>query len=248
MIWFGNFDMRSIRANLDDAIYPDSVKEFLGNRAPKHLYLAGNLDILNTELLGFSGSRKSSVKGLEAARDCTEQAVQQNVSVVSGNGAGVDFQVHYHSLKAGGQTIFVLPEGINHFRIKTALQPVWDWERVLVISQFEPNDPWRVFRAMVRNELIIAISQVMIVIEAGENGGTLDAGKKALSSGLPLFVIQYQDMIHAPGNKQLLDAGAMKLGKKRSTNQVNMNFVFEYIKEERPLKSLHQNKTLSSFL
>ena len=48
---------------------------------------------------------------------------------------------------------------------------MWDWDRVLVVSQFQPDEPWKAFRAMTRNQLIIALSRVMIVIEAGENGG-----------------------------------------------------------------------------
>ena len=34
---------------------------------------------------------------------------------------------------------FVLAEGINNFRIKRALADVWDWERCLVISQYDPD-------------------------------------------------------------------------------------------------------------
>lgn len=66
------------------------------------------------------------------------------------------------------ELFFVLPEGINHFRIKKILAGFWDWNRVLVISQFEPEDSWQTFRAMTRNQLIIALSHAMVVIEASE--------------------------------------------------------------------------------
>ncbi len=207
----------------------------MGNKAPKHLDVVGNTDLLNMAGLGFCGSRKSSPKGLETAQDCADQAAN-NVAVVSGNAAGVDFEAHYNCLKAGGKTILVLPEGINHFRIIKTLQSVWDWERVLVVSQFEPNEPWKAFRAMTRNQLIIALSRAMIVIEAGEKGGTLNAGKETLKSGLPLYVAQYQDMsVDARGNQMLLDMGALKLAKSRSTNRANLAKVFESMKEDRCL-------------
>ncbi len=217
----------------------------MGNKAPKHLDMVGNVKLLNMVGLGFCGSRKSSTKGLETAQDCAEQAAQNNVSVVSGNAAGVDFEAHFNCLKAGGKTILVLPEGINHFRIKKTLQLVWDWDRVLVVSQFEPDEPWKAFRAMTRNKLIIALSRVMIVIEAGEKGGTLNAGKETLKSGLPLYVAQYKDMsVDARGNQILLDMGAQKLAKSRSTNRANLTKVFERMKEDKLLTNLSQQGNL----
>ena len=234
-----NIDMRPIRVELDDALYPERVKVIMGSKAPKHLDMVGNTDLLNMAGLGFCGSRKSSPKGLETVRDCADQVAHKNVSVVSGNAAGIDFEAHYNCLKAGGKTIFVLPEGINYFRVKKALQSVWDGERVLVVSQFEPNEPWKAFRAMTRNQLIIALSRVMIVIEAGEKGGTLNAGKQTLKSGLPLYVAQYQDMsVDARGNQMLLDMGALKLAKSRLNNRANLAKVFESMKEDRLLKGL----------
>lgn len=240
-----NIDRRPIRVELDDALYPERVKVIMGKRAPKHLDMVGNTDLLNMAGLGFCGSRKSSPKGLKTAQDCADQAACNNVSVVSGNAAGVDFEAHYNCLKSGGNTILVLPEGINHFRIKKALQSVWDWERVLVISQFEPNEPWKAFRAMTRNQLIIYLSRAMVVIEAGEKGGTLNAGKETLKSGLPLYVAQYQDMsLDARGNQILLDMGALKLVKSRSTNRASLTKVFESIKEDRLIKNFSRQENL----
>lgn len=221
-------DIKPVRVLLDDAQYPQRVKEIMGKKAPKHLDMIGNLDLLNTAGIGFCGSRKSSMKGLETAQDCAEQAANNNIVVISGNAAGVDFEAHYHCLQAGGATILVLPEGINHFRVKKSLESVWDWKRVLVISQFEPDEPWKAFRAMTRNQLIISLSRAMIVIEAGDKGGTLNAGKETLKSGLPLYVAQYQDMsVDARGNQMLLDMGASKLTKSRTTNRANLAGVFE---------------------
>lgn len=239
------FDRRPMRVELDNDLYPERIKIILGNKAPKHLDMLGNTGLLNIAGLGFSGSRKSSPKGLEIVQDCVDQVIKNNVIVVSGNAAGVDFAAHYNCLKAGGKTIFVLPEGINHFRIKKALQTVWDWERVLVISQFEPDEPWKAFRAMARNQLIIALSRVMIVIEADVKGGTMNTGKATLKSGLPLYVAQFQDMSFvARGNKLLHDMGALKLAKSKSTNRADLTNVFESVKEDKILKHIPQQLEL----
>jgi len=46
---------------------------------------------------------------------------------------------------------------------------------------------------MERNKVIVDISNVTIVIEAGATGGTLDAGMTALKQQMPLFVVTYSD-------------------------------------------------------
>lgn len=238
-------NMQAIEVMQGDDSYPLRLCDVLGDKAPKFLHMMGNVDLLKKKGVGFCGSRKVTLKGIETAVDCSQQAAKNNVVVISGNAAGVDFSAHYTALASGGETIIVLPEGINNFRIKSDLKEVWDWERVLVISQFNPNEPWAAYRAMARNLVIIALSGAMIVIEAGEKGGTLHAGESTLKLGLPLFVAEYQDMtIDAKGNALLLAAGANKLAKSVSTNKAGMKRVFEAIQTE----YVSPHKTQSSLL
>ncbi|MBU1533413.1 MAG: DNA-protecting protein DprA [Gammaproteobacteria bacterium] len=212
----------------DEPGYPSAVIDALKGKAPEVLYCLGNRDLLNRTGVGFCGSRKSSQKGLETAQDCAFQVSEAGFNVISGNAAGVDFEAHKAALVSGGTTILVLPEGINHFRVKRAFNDVWDWERVLIVSQFEPDSAWKSFRAMERNQLIIALSKAMIVIEAGETGGTLNAGMATLKIGRPLFVALYENMINqAPGNDRLLQLGGQRLTKSRATGKAKLTTLFE---------------------
>jgi DNA processing protein len=212
-----------IQISISDPDYPSILTKAMGSKAPKTFSFAGNLGLLKMSSVGFCGSRKASEQGLAAARDCASQAAELGIAVVSGNAAGVDVEAHFHALANGGATILVLPEGIENFRIRKVLQPVWDWDRVLVLSQFEPQHGWRAYRAMARNKVIIGLSGAMIVIEAGNRGGTLDAGKSTLEMGLPLFVTQYeQASSDAGGNETLMQMGGVPLFKLRSTNRANM--------------------------
>lgn len=210
----------------DDA-YPLSLSEKLGSKAPDKLYCMGNLALLQKKSVGFCGSRNASEKGLEAADDCSQQAAASDVVVVSGNAAGVDFHAHLEALKAGGETILVLPEGINSFNIRKPFRKHWDWSRALVVSQFEPDTPWRSYHAMARNKVILGLSCAMIVIEAGDRGGTLDAGKSTLEVNMPLFVARYADAgEQAKGNEILISLGGIPLKRLRSTNRANMEKVW----------------------
>ena len=186
------------------------------------IFCLGNLSLLNQKGVGFCGSRKVSESGKLVAADCASQLANLGYSVVSGYAAGVDIIAHKTALLKGGSTIIVLPEGIDHFRIRKEIAEVWDWSRVLVVSQFMPSDGWTMFRAMARNELIISLSSAMIVIEAGEKGGTYQAGLSALRVHCPLYVVEYGCNEQAGGNKVLISKGGVPLKKSPMTNSANL--------------------------
>lgn len=203
---------RAIRIQANSPRYPDQIHRVLQTNAPKHIDLLGNPEILDTVGVGVSGARKSSQAGLESARYFAERAARQNITIISGNALGVDFAAHYSCLHAGGKTVLVIPEGLNQFKIRNGMKTVWDWNRVLVISPFGFNEVWRPFRAIARNRLIIALSRVILVVEAKGRGGTFQTGKEALQSGIPLFVAQYENIPRdLAGNQILLSKGALGL-------------------------------------
>ncbi len=215
-----------------DTCYPVDLKKTLSKNAPTVVSTIGNIGLLKKNKVGFCGSRKASDKGMEVAKDCVEQLVEQDIVIVSGYAAGIDEQTHLTALKNGGSTIIVLPEGINGFRVKKELKAVWDWDRVLVISEFPPSAIWSTGRAMQRNNTIIALSDVMILIEAGETGGSMEAGKKTIELGKYLFAPIYQGIPEiAKGNQILLNKGAFPLKKSSLTMKANLSKVFEFIQK-----------------
>src|SRR6185312_7266471 len=179
---------------ITDDVYPSELKSTLSKNSPPILSYYGNLNLLNKNKVGFCGSRKASSKGLDVAKDCVEQLVSKDLVIVSGYAAGVDQETHYTALKNNGSTIIVLPEGIEFFRIKKELKEIWDWDRVLILSEFFPNSIWSTGRAMQRNNTIIGLSDVMILIESGETGGSMEAGKKTLELKKYLFAPIYEGM------------------------------------------------------
>lgn len=177
--------------NIFDKEYPIQLKDSLKNNCPLILSYLGNIELLKSTKVGFCGSRKASEKGLNVATDITQQVTEKQITVVSGYASGIDQQTHYWALKNGGNTIVVLPEGIKEFKIKNFVREVWNWEHVLVISEFGLNAIWSVHRAMQRNATIIGLSDIMILIEAREKGGSIDAGNKALQMNKILFAPIY---------------------------------------------------------
>ncbi len=221
------FDKEVHFINFTNDLYPKSL-ELLGTSKPTLLSCIGNLDLLNNNKIGFCGSRKATNKGHEIAKDISEQVSNKNISVVSGYASGIDLETHYGSLKNNGTTIIVLPEGLANFKIKKILKEVWNWEKILVISEYQPNAIWSVNRAMERNSTIVALSEIMVLIEARIKGGSIDAGIKTLNFNKALFAPIYNGMPEeASGNQYLLEKGAYPLKKNRETNKANLNKMFD---------------------
>jgi DNA processing protein len=183
-------------------------------------YVKGNSQLIKKMAVGFSGARDASAKGLSVTQECAREAVSNDLVVISGNARGVDFTAHQAALEAGGITIFVIPEGINNFKIKKAHQAFWDWSRILVVSMFEPDATWQTPHAFMRNRLIIALSRAMIVIEANIRGGTMHTGNETLKSDKTLYVANFQGSM--TGNQNLISRGGKALGRNPETNKPNI--------------------------
>lgn len=218
---------------LQEEDYPKEVKAGLSTNAPPVLTTIGNKELLKKKKVAFSGSRKVSEKGIEITKSGVTSLVKEDVAIVSGYANGVDLEAHYTALQQGGSTIIVLPEGINYFRIKKELKEVWDWDRILVISEFQPTERWMASRAMKRNSTIIALSDAVIVVEAGTTGGSIAAGNKTIEMQKPLFVPQYGEAPNsAEGNNILLKSGAQPLKMSRETRKPNMNKIIDSLGEQ----------------
>lgn len=212
-----------------DQSYPATLRSLLKMNTPPVLSMVGNTQLLRGKTIGFSGSRKVSEKGLAVTRDCVEQLTRiPGLSIVSGYAQGVDKEAHYTALASGGSTIIVLPNGISSFYVRQELKEVWDWKRVLVISEYLPEDKWSVSRAMNRNNTIIGVSDSMVVVEAGLEGGSIDAGLRTLENNKPLFVPMYSEYPESAwGNRVLLEKGAMAIGRNRQSNRANVKALIQ---------------------
>jgi DNA processing protein len=186
--------------------YPAPLSQIPG--APPVLFCAGSTELLTHPSIGICGSRAASDEGLRAATACGEVAAELDVTVISGYARGVDMATHVAALRRGGRTVIVLPEGIKRFRVKRGdFSDLWDPRRILVVSQFSPTQPWAASAAMARNSVILGLGMALIVVEAGEKGGTLNAGMRALEVNRPVVALEFSEV--PSGNAFLLRRGAI---------------------------------------
>ena len=211
--------------------YPPGLEDMLGGDAPPYLFVKGNAEILQKDCVGVCGARHASQRGLELARNIASELAHKGIGIVSGNASGVDIVSHEATLRNGGVTIFVLPIGILNYRARRETEMLLSCENHLIVSQFPPETMWFAHNAMTRNSLIVALSKTMLVVEAGQSGGTLAAGEKALELGQPLFAIQYANAPRtALGNEILVRNGAIPI-RRGKDGMPNLDILIKHVKQ-----------------
>lgn len=213
-----------------DPRYPERLHRILGEQAPFALCVWGNLSLLAQPAVSFCGSRKTTERGLEVARDIARQVAEAGWSVVSGHAQGIDTATHRAALEHGSTTVIVAPEGILNFRLRREIKALATRENTLVLSEFPPHARWSVANAMTRNRTICGMSDALVVVQSGEKGGTFEAGKFALQVRIPLFVAEYaQSDANGPGNPYFLRAGAHSLRRHNETGHAVLDALFREV-------------------
>ena len=198
-----------------DENYPRLLKLALNrNQLPPVLCYAGDLQILERQTIGIIGSRNAGESSLAFTREIAQFLAEKGANVISGNARGVDRAAFEGATSTdNGHTTVVLPHGIHKLSgvQMRNLVPKIEAGNVLLMSQFHPDAPWVVSRAMERNKVVTGLAQVVIVAEADIKGGTWEGANGALKQGRPLYVRQTVSSPLLAGNDALIDLGGLPL-------------------------------------
>jgi len=198
-----------------DENYPRLLKLALNrNQLPPVLCYAGDLQILERQTIGIIGSRNAGESSLAFTREIAQFLAEKGANVISGNARGVDRAAFEGATSTdNGHTTVVLPHGIRKLSgvQMRNLVPKIEAGNVLLMSQFHPDAPWVVSRAMERNKVVTGLAQVVIVAEADIKGGTWEGANGALKQGRPLYVRQTVSSPLLAGNDALIDLGGLPL-------------------------------------
>lgn len=160
-------------------------------------YYYGNIGLMESRSVSIVGSRKASAEGMaRAARMAKEMAIRR-VSVVSGLAKGIDASAMASALENGGRVIGVIGTPLDEFYPKEnkSLQEEIAKSQLLV-SQVPfyrySKQPFKTKRYYFpeRNELMAAISDATIIIEASDTSGTLTQARACMHQGRKLFILK----------------------------------------------------------
>jgi DNA processing protein len=158
------------------------------------------------------GTRNPTRAGADIARDLGGELAAAGVAVVSGLARGIDGAAHRGVVEvADGVPIGVVGNGLDHAypRSNAAL-----WARVaeqgLLLSEWPPGTPPDAFRFPLRNRLLAALSEVLVVVESRETGGSLLTVREAADRSVTVMAVPGSTRNRAAnGTNALLTAGAV---------------------------------------
>ena len=168
------------------------IKELSSMKSyPKNLSYSGDLELLNRKKVSIIGSRKPSKYSRNLTQRITKQLANARICIVSGGAMGIDAIAHISATPKN--TICVLPCGLNikypsiNKNLLTEIQ-----KDGLLISQFEDSFKATPWSFVVRNELVVALGDILIVAEADLNSGSLRSIEFAKKMGKRIFVFPHQ--------------------------------------------------------
>ena len=174
---------------LENKLYPKILKNI--KKAPKKLYINGNLDILNSNCIAIIGSRKNTKYGEKWCKKFAQEFMKYNLTIVSGMALGIDKIAHKTAIRNGGKTIAVLPSGLENIYPEENLE-LYN-EIILnggcVISEYEPKINASSKNFLERNRIVSGLSLGTVVIEAAYRSGTSVTAKIAKEQGRDVFCI-----------------------------------------------------------
>lgn len=189
---------------LDDS-YPNSLRKL--EEPPLVLFFKGNIELLNTRMCGVVGSRKITETGKETTIFITSK-LKNNYTIVSGLAKGVDAVAHLEALDF--KTIGVLGSGIDYiYPIEN--KNLYDMmnNHQLIISEYPGNSKPLSHHFPLRNRIISALSEFIVVTQASLKSGTFITVNYALSLNKNVYVCPYHlFQTEGIGNNQLIEEGA----------------------------------------
>lgn len=154
-----------------DAAYPSRL--LCLDVAPELLWLRGRWDT-RLPAVAVVGARLGSMAGKSRSFALGRDLASAGVAVVSGGAVGIDAAAHRGALSASGRTLVVLGTGADVVYPRSHRDLYDQVERAGggLLSMFPPGTPPKPWHFPVRNQLIAAMSDVIVVVEAELGSGS----------------------------------------------------------------------------
>ena len=159
---------------------------------PPVLFARGDLSLLEGRRVAIVGTRNATAAGRDAARSLGSGLATAGVHVVSGLARGIDGYAHRGVLAAEGDG---RPIGI----VASGLDVVYPrehrdlWEATancgLLLTESPPGTPPEPHRFPLRNRIVAALSEVVVVVESRERGGSLITTALAIERDVPVMAV-----------------------------------------------------------
>ncbi len=175
-----------------DSRYPSVL---LGDpHAPAVIFSKGNLQSLHHRRVGIVGTRTATQQGRYSARHLGQSLAEAGVCVVSGLARGIDYESHVGAFAATGD-IAAMPCAVVASGLNKVYPPehheLWKrmGEEALLLSEAPPNAPAETHRFPLRNRILAALSEVLVVVESRSTGGSMITVREAMKRDITVMAV-----------------------------------------------------------
>lgn len=168
--------------------YPEKLIHL--EEKPLVLFCKGDISLLKTKSIAIVGTRLPSSYGRIVTENFAKSLAKSGLTIISGLAAGIDKISHEQAMANGGKTIAVLGGGFDNIypaMNKNLADEIA--EKALLITEYRPSVSPTQYSFPFRNRIIAALSDGVLITEAGEKSGALHTKNYALEYGKEIFVI-----------------------------------------------------------
>ncbi|MCC6093877.1 MAG: DNA-processing protein DprA [Eubacterium sp.] len=195
--------------NQDDPEYPERFQNY--QRMPMGLYVLGRMPDPDKKTVAIVGARYCSPYGRAEASRFGEALAAKGVQIISGMAYGIDSWALHGALQAGKAPFAVLGSGVDVCYPKESYTI---YRRMIregggILSEFEPGSEPAAWHFPIRNRIISAFADIVLVVEAKLRSGSLITADYALSQGKTIFAVPGRNMdALSQGCNRLISQGA----------------------------------------
>ncbi|MDZ7819229.1 MAG: DNA-processing protein DprA [Aliarcobacter sp.] len=175
---------------------------------PDELFYIGNTNLLNKRKISIVGTRRPNSYTKEFTYKLASKLSNANICIVSGAAMGVDAIAHQGA--SSNNTIAVVANGLDIKYPSVNKNLIVDIEKNgLILSAYKENEKARNYTFVLRNEIVVALGEILIVTQADINSGTLTSIEYALKMGKKVYTIPHR-LNESLGTQKLLQKGLIE--------------------------------------
>lgn len=189
--------------------FPSYLREI--SSVPKELFFLGEPLEDYLPAVTIVGSRKLTGYGKEVTYRLAYDLAKQGITIISGLALGADGAAHRGALDAGGRTAAVLANGLDEIYPATHRNLAIEilQKNGTILSEYPAGTPSFKQHFIARNRIVSALSDMVVITESAESGGSLATANFALEQNklvgaIPGNITSGQSV----GTNNLLKAGA----------------------------------------
>jgi DNA processing protein len=157
---------------------------------PAVVWWNGSPAVLAHRRVAIVGTRRATALGRSIANELAAGLARAGVAVVSGLALGIDGAAHRGALAAGGPVVAVVGSGLDVV-YPTTHRSLWGQvvERGMVISQSPLGAGAEKWRFPLRNRILAALSEVVVVVESDATGGSMSTVAASIERGITVMAV-----------------------------------------------------------